>query len=131
MADLEIQIEGQEVEEAAGLLARALEKELGYKPGLKRLVATDDKETRLDLDPVAVATLLVSIPGAALAAWDLVQRFKKRNKAEKIIKEARELTEARPGLRITISTPGGTTVRLDKMDPNELVDVAIEVEGGG
>jgi len=129
MADLKIRLEGQGSEEAAGLLAQALEKELGHEPAIKRLEASGDQKTKLD--PVAVAALLVAIPSGLLAAFDLVQRFKKKEKAAVVIEQAQSLVEGRPGLRITISTPGGTTVRLDRMDPNDLIDLAIKVEGGG
>lgn len=72
------------------------------------------------IDPVAVASLVVSLPSAALAVADLADRIRKRRRAQELITTAQHLT----GERVTASlVTGGRTIDLSTMTPDQLLDL--------
>jgi hypothetical protein len=59
------------------------------------------------IDPVAVASLVLSIPSAALAVADLADRIRKRRRAADLIDHARQLAARQ--VTIYLISPGHTT----------------------
>jgi hypothetical protein len=72
------------------------------------------------IDPVSLATLIISIPSAALAALDLADRITKRRRAAELIDHARQ--------HVTLSlTIPARTIELSTLDPDQLLDlIALE-----
>lgn len=79
-------------------------------------------EERKAIDPLAVATFILSIPPAALAVLDLTDRIRKRQRAKQIIDKAGELCAA-GNVRAYIVTVEGA-IPLDAMRPDDLLDLA-------
>jgi hypothetical protein len=75
------------------------------------------------IDPVAVASLLLSVPSAALAVADLADRIRKRHRATELIDHARQL--AAQQVTIYLISPGRTT-DLGTLTPDQLLDLADE-----
>jgi hypothetical protein len=75
------------------------------------------------LDPVAVASLVLSIPSAALAAADLADRIRKRRRAQELIDHARQLAARQ--VTITLITPARAT-ELSALTPDQLLDLLAE-----
>ena len=73
------------------------------------------------IDPVAVATLLLSIPPAALSVLDLADRIDKRRRAQELIDHAQHLTTQ--NVTITVTT-GNHTAELSSLTPDQLLDLA-------
>jgi 3-methyladenine DNA glycosylase/8-oxoguanine DNA glycosylase len=72
------------------------------------------------IDPVALATLVVSIPSAALAAVDLADRIRKRRRAGELIDHAQHLAEQQ--VNIYLIAPG-RTVEFRTLTPDQLLDL--------
>jgi hypothetical protein len=72
------------------------------------------------IDPVAIASLAVSLPSAALAVADLTDRIRKRRRATELIDHARQLAARR--VTITVITPGCVT-ELCALTPDQLLDL--------
>jgi hypothetical protein len=72
------------------------------------------------IDPVALATLVVSIPSAALAALDLADRIRKRRRASELIDHAQHLAEQQ--VNIYLIAPD-RTVELRTLTPDQLLDL--------
>jgi 3-methyladenine DNA glycosylase/8-oxoguanine DNA glycosylase len=72
------------------------------------------------IDPVALATLAVSIPSAALAALDLADRIRKRRRAAELINHARHL--AGQQVNIYLLAPA-RAVELRTLTPDQLLDL--------
>ena len=70
---------------------------------------------------IALAGLVLSIPGAILAAVDLADRIKKRKKADRLIQWARQKRQSSPQLQIHIEI-GQAFLSLDKVDSAQLLD---------
>ena len=75
------------------------------------------------IDPVAVASLVLSIPSAALAVADLADRIRKRRRATELIDHAQQL--AAQQVTVYLMSPG-RTVDLSTLTPDQLLDVADE-----
>jgi len=75
------------------------------------------------IDPVSVATLVLSIPAAALAILDLADRIHKRRRAKELIDHAQQLAAQ----QVTVCLISRSrTVELRALTPDELLDLADE-----
>ena len=72
------------------------------------------------IDPVSLATLLVSIPSAALAVTDLADRIRKRRRAKELIDQAQQLADQQVTICVTSRS---RTVELRTLDPDQLLDL--------
>jgi hypothetical protein len=75
------------------------------------------------IDPVSIATLVLSIPGAALAVSDLADRIRKRHRAEELIDQAQQL--AAEQVTVCVMSPS-RTIDLSTLTPDQLLDLADE-----
>lgn len=78
-------------------------------------------------DPVAVAALVLAIPAALLATWDLAKRMQLKEKVDRLIHWAREKTKKAPKTRMTIHLPNGIVVSLNEVKPEEFLDMLDEL----
>ena len=90
MAELRFVLAGPEAGGAANVLIQALEESELVKATTTPVPALPEMARKI-LDPIALAALIVSIPGAVLAVSDLVDRIRKRRKAHAVIEVARRL----------------------------------------
>jgi hypothetical protein len=72
------------------------------------------------IDPVALATLVVSIPSAALAALDLADRIRKRRRAGELIDQAQHLAGQQVNIYLVVPA---RTVELRTLTPDQLLDL--------
>ena len=72
------------------------------------------------IDPVAIASLAVSLPSAALAVADLADRIRKRHRAAELIDHARQQADCQ--ITITVIAPGHIT-ELSTLTPDQLLDL--------
>jgi len=110
---LEFQISGPDAYEVAEALARGLE-ELGAPPAEPQTVA-EGGETR---DGVAVATLLLTIPSAILASWEIADRI------GKIAAVRRWLGLLPTGTQVVASDAEGRSVALGAGGEAALIELA-------
>ena len=75
------------------------------------------------IDPVAVASLVLSVPSAALAVADLADRIRKRHRATELIGQARQLAARQ--VTVCLMSPG-RSVELSTLTPDQLLDLAGE-----
>ncbi|MFJ3673992.1 hypothetical protein ACIPSE_46910 [Streptomyces sp. NPDC090106] len=76
----------------------------------------DDK----GIDPVAVASLIVSVPSAMLAVADITDRILKRRRAGELIEHARQLNAQQTTVRL-VREDG--TIDLATLTPDQLLDL--------
>ena len=129
MSGLELCLQGENAAEAAKELAGLLGEALGQAPAVRRVQPGTVQGSRDAALILAAAAVVLAIPGAVLAANDLVKRFKANDNAKKIIQHSRQVKHTHPGTKILVTTPAGTTVEVTDMDPVDLVDMA-ENKGG-
>ena len=72
-------------------LARSWGHEITQAPAEATSAARPGHDDGKAIDPVAVASLVLSIPSAALAVADLADRIRKRRRAAELIDHARQL----------------------------------------
>ena len=82
--------------------------------------ATADRGDGKAVDPAALASLVVSLPSAALAVADLADRIRKRRRAAELIDHARQLAFRQ--VTITVIT-SSSVINLAIMTPDQLLDV--------
>ena len=71
------------------------------------------------IDPVSLATLMVSLPSAALTALDLADRIRKRRRAEELIDHARHQATQQVSIYLINQ---GRPVELRTLTPDQLLD---------
>lgn len=72
------------------------------------------------VDPVALASLAVSLPSAALAVADLADRIRKRRRAAELIDHAKQMATRQ--VTITLIAPG-SIINLATLTPDQLLDL--------
>jgi len=77
---------------------------------------TDEK----GIDPVSVASLVLSIPSAALAVQDLADRIRKRRRAKDLIDQAQHLAAQQINVSLVSRT---STVEISTLTPDQLLDM--------
>ena len=80
------------------------------------------------IDPVALATLAVSIPSAALGALDLADRIRKRRRAGELIEHAQQLAEQQVNIYVIVPE---RTVELRTLTPDQLLELLPDDHPGG
>lgn len=85
-------------------------------PDATEVARTDDKV----IDPISVATLILSIPSAALAVHDLADRIHKRRRATELIDHARQL--AAQHVTVHLISPS-RPAELTTLTPDQLLDL--------
>jgi hypothetical protein len=73
------------------------------------------------IDPIALVSLIVSLPSTVLAVADLADRIKKRKRAKDLIDHAELLSEKRVTAIVITET---RTVELRTLTPDQLIDLA-------
>jgi hypothetical protein len=102
-------------------LARSWDCEIAEVPAEATPAARASREDGKAIDPVAVASLVLSVPSAALAVADLADRIRKRHRAADLIGHARQLAARQ--VTIYLISPGRTT-DLSTLTPDQLLDLA-------
>jgi hypothetical protein len=126
MSDSEIKlyVQGACAEEAARELSRLIAEVYDTNPEIRSHDASTGPGEPRKIDPatgIAIAGLVLSIPGAIMTALDLAERIKKRKKADRLIQWARQKRQSTPQLKIHIEI-GQAFLSLDKADSAQLLD---------
>ncbi|MFD7411638.1 hypothetical protein [Kitasatospora purpeofusca] len=72
------------------------------------------------VDPVAVTSLLLSVPSAVLAVADIIDRIRKRRRAGELIERARQLSTEQTTARLVRAD---RSVDLSTLTPDQLLDL--------
>jgi hypothetical protein len=80
------------------------------------------------VDPVALATLVVSIPSGALAAVDLADRIRKRRRAGELIERAQQLAEQQVTIYVVVPE---RVVERRTLTPDQLLELLPDDQPGG
>jgi hypothetical protein len=75
------------------------------------------------VDPVALVSLIVSLPSAALAVGDLADRIKKRKRAKDLIDRTVVYSDKRVTAVVITET---RTVELRTLTPDQLIELAAD-----
>ncbi|TCO64242.1 hypothetical protein [Actinocrispum wychmicini] len=79
------------------------------------------RDNEKGIDPVALSALMLSIPSAALAVTDLVDRIQKRRRATDLIHRAQQLADQH--INLTLETQDGP-IELASLDPDQLLNLS-------
>ena len=104
-------------------LARSWDCQITEAPAEATPAARASHEDGKAIDPVAAASLVLSLPSAALAVADLADRIRKRRRAADLIDHARQLAARQ--VTIYLISPGHAT-DLSTLTPDQLLDLADE-----
>ncbi len=128
--NLKFNIQGPQAQSVAQELAAMIDQTFDHSAQItKPPFAKTADNTKAD--PVAIAALVIAIPSAVLAVVDLVQRSKKKTKANHVIDFAQRQHRQNPQTAITITMPDGVSVNLHHIDSNALIDLARQISEEG
>ncbi len=88
--------------------------------------AADDHDKVID--PVSLATLVVSIPSAALAVSDLADRIRKRRRAKELIDQAQQMAGQKVNVCLVHES---RTVEIRTLTPDQLLELVDSEEPAG
>ena len=101
-------------------LARSWGHEITQAPaGSAPAAGTGRRDEGKAVDPVALASLVLSLPSAALAVADLADRIGKRRRAEELIEHARHLASQQVNIYVIAQ---GQPVELGALTADQLID---------
>jgi hypothetical protein len=123
LADLRIVIDGDDAEHVADELSAILAEGEPSGTIARSVTASLPDPTRKLIDPVALAGVILAIPGSVLAAMDIVDRLRKRGKAEQLVVAAKRLRRGNR-VSISISAADGTTRSLDQLQADTILELA-------
>ena len=122
-----IQLEGlsQDHTHAAGRGLGAIAQNWGTEitPMPATAAATSHRDNGKAIDPTSLATFVLSIPPAALAALDLADRIRKRRRAAELIDHAQQL--ATQQIIVHLITRD-RAIELRTLTPDQLLELAAE-----
>ena len=126
MSDLKFHLQGSQTDATASALETFFSETFGENARRESLHISTVGETEKAVDPIAVAGLVLSIPSALLAAMDLAERLKLKEKVARLIALARrEWTEH--GTRIWLQRRDAPPLALDEIEPADVIDAAEQV----
>lgn len=127
MSDLEFRIEGDQANEIADELAELLENEFAQRP--KKTTPDGSPTTAAQRsDWVGIVALILAIPSAVIATADAVERFKVKEKAEKLIEFAKNKYQT-TGVRIWFKkSQDSVSAALDEATASDLLESAEKKE---
>ncbi|MFF0028494.1 hypothetical protein ACFYS7_09830 [Streptomyces avermitilis] len=106
--------------EAARKSLAALTSSWGYQPEPTPTAKPPNDPDTKGVDPVAVTSLIVSIPSAMLAVADIADRIHKRRRAGELIERAQQLTTQQTAVRLVSED---RSVDLATLTPDQLLDL--------
>ncbi|MFJ5561758.1 hypothetical protein ACIQCD_31175 [Streptomyces sp. NPDC093250] len=106
--------------EAAGKSIAALTSRWGYQLEPAPIAKPANDPDTKSVDPVAVTSLIVSIPSAMLAVADIADRIHKRRRAGELIERARQLQAEQTAVRLVRED---RSVDLANLTPDQLLDL--------
>lgn len=109
--------------EAAGKSIAALTASWGYPPEPAPTAEPATGPDTKGVDPVAVTSLVVSIPSAMLAIADIADRIRKRRRAGELIERAQELRAQQATVRLVCED---RSVDLAALTPDQLLDLVAD-----
>jgi hypothetical protein len=83
--------------------------------------------SRKGADPVAIASLVLSVPSAALAVQDLADRIRKRRRAEELISHAQNLAAQQVTAHLIVRR---SSVEVSTLTPDKLLELIAEDDSG-
>nr|WP_152891741.1 hypothetical protein [Streptomyces adustus] len=92
----------------------------GYQPEPAPTVEPATGPDTKGVDPVAVASLVVSIPSAMLAVADITDRIHKRRRASELIERAQQLRDQQAAARLVRED---RSIDLATLTPDQLLDL--------
>ncbi|MEK2491065.1 hypothetical protein WN990_16040 [Kitasatospora purpeofusca] len=106
--------------EAARESVAAVTADWGHPADTTASTATVTGPDTKGIDPVAVMSLLLSVPSSALAVADIADRIRKRRRAGELIEQARQLSTEQTTTRLVLAD---RSVDLATLTPDQLLDL--------
>jgi hypothetical protein len=120
-------IEGDCDDQFVSELKTAFLEELQVEPEIQRPTITPTSEKHKIIgDPITFVWMLLSIPGAILATKDIIDRFSKKKKVDKLIERIEKLESQTSDITIHIQMPDGRKVPFKDIESGELLDIVSE-----
>lgn len=121
-SDLKFRIEGPDAERLAVELGELVESELGGRA--ERRPDAPPRDAVVRGDPLAVAAVVLAIPGALLAGADLARRLELKEKVGRLTAWARERAG---GHRVEVIDADGRGRPLDETEAAEVIEIAVTI----
>ncbi|HTW28773.1 MAG TPA: hypothetical protein VME92_16725 [Acetobacteraceae bacterium] len=125
MAELRFVLAGQETDGAAAALVAAFGDGDDVAARMTPAPALPQAERRV-IDPISLAALIVSLPGAALAVWDLADRIRKRRRAQAVVAAAQTLRAERQ-VETWLIAADQTPRAVADLDADRLLDLVAAI----
>ena len=125
--ELQFRIEGPDARNLAGELREILESELATPVTSRTESSPAGGSAMRSGDPLTVAALVLSLPGALLAAADLAQRLELKEKADRLLQRLRNRTAKSLGHRVEVVDAEGRGRSVETLDSDELLEISIEL----
>jgi len=125
MPELKFVLAGSQSDLAATALVNALGPE-DVEARRQPVTEAPDADRKV-IDPISLATLILSIPTAVLAVIDIVDRLKKRRKAQAVIDAAKQ-AKAEQQVDIYLLTLDQTPQPVADLTPDRLLDLVAALQ---
>lgn len=122
-------IAGPDAESGASEIQAIIRQELGYDPPILAGKETDYSDRTKGIDPIALAGLLLAIPGTILAVMELAGRLKKKQQLDNVLMKIRQQVVQKKRLTVKIMDPNGMIKEIDSIESSEILDYYTDYTG--
>lgn len=115
-------VKGQGAKAGVEEIRKIINSEFRYDSPISYQKEASSQGNSKAVDPIALSTLIISIPAAILAVADLAERIKRRKELDRTLDKIEKLVVQKKEISVKIIYPNGEIKEIHSADSVEILD---------